>query len=171
MAIQSKHAGQDAPQYKQERKWTGNGSSLALPAFFARAMQRGGGAQEERLVFLERELIVLAGVDDEVVASRGSPASFGPPGVAREVVLREAEGLAEVALEAVARGGRADGAADGEAEAWVREVGRARVDDERPGVVAEFLREDTGELTRVGEAHAAREGGAGGRGRGGHGEA
>src|SRR5688572_9149902 len=69
-------------------------------------LEHGGG--EELLVFGEDEGFVGADDDNEVVAGG-------------EVVLVEAEGFAEAALDAVSPDGGADLAGDGEAEARVRE--------------------------------------------------
>lgn len=118
-------------------------------------VQLGEGVGEERLVLGEVELVVAAGGDDDVVR---------PVGVAGQVVLGQAEGLADVALEAVSADGAPHYSADGEAQAVVRQLVRPGEDDERPLGLAEFGGVDGFELPRVGEAEFARERKGGGHG-------
>lgn len=99
--------------------------------------------EEEALVVLEFQLLVRADVDDEVVAALGGD---------REFVLREAEGLAEVAFDAVSADGVAYLAPDRQAQAAAGEGVGAAVDGQGAGGPADAGAVGGLELPRVGEA-------------------
>ena len=74
-----------------------------------------------------------------------------------EVVLEEAEGLAEAALDQVAGDGAADASSDAEAEAWAGGVSGEGVDDDGAGARGDPGAVDGLELSRVGQAVAPAE--------------
>jgi hypothetical protein len=111
----------------------------ALP-FFG---EEEGDVEEGALVVFECSFVVCAAGDDEVEVG--------------ELVLDEAEGLADAAFEAVSDDGVADFAADGEAQARVWAAGGEGPDGEGAAGLADFGVVDGLVFEVVGEAHGPRE--------------
>lgn len=133
------YAAYDAPRSLLPVGWV-LGGLAACPVF----VDGGGGGGDEVLVVGEGERVVGADDDDDVVGG-------GP------IVLGEAEGLAEEALDAIAFDGGADFAGDAEAQAGVGEgVGLAEDGEEGGvlfcvGVVDGFIGDAAGEAHGAGE--------------------